>query len=50
MVIMLSLIAVLATQLAGFPIIDLLFFITYVIIPIFGVMFLVIVDTMMPKK
>jgi len=50
MVIMLSLIAVLATQLAGFPIIDLLFFITYVIVPIFGVMFLVIVDTMMPKK
>jgi len=50
MVIMLSLIAVLSTQIAGFPIMDLLYFITYVIVPIFGFMFLVIVDTIMPKK
>ena len=50
MVIMLTLMAVLSPQLGGFAITDVLFFITYVAIPLFGVMFIILVDAMMPKR
>jgi flagellar protein FlaJ len=50
LVIMLSLITVLSPQISGFNITDLLLFITYFVIPVFGLMFLILVDAMMPKK
>lgn len=50
MVIMLTLMAALSPRLGGFSITDILFFITYVVVPLFGAMFLLLIDAMMPKR
>ena len=50
LVIMLSLITVLSPQISGFNISDLLLFIAYFILPVSGLMFLILVDAMMPKR
>lgn len=47
---MLSLMAVLSPRIGGFTIVDVLFFITYVVIPLFGLMFIILVDAIMPKR
>lgn len=49
-VIMLSIMAIMTPRLAGFDLITLLNLVTYGFVPFFGIMMLVMIDSMMPKR
>lgn len=49
-VIMLSIMAIMSPDLAGFDLITLMNLLTYVLVPFFGVLLLFMMDTMVPKR
>ncbi|KKL64057.1 hypothetical protein LCGC14_2168830, partial [marine sediment metagenome] len=49
-VIMLSIMAIMSPDLAGFDLITLMNLLTYVLVPFFGVLILFMMDTMVPKR
>jgi len=49
-IIMLSIMAIMSADLAGFDLITLMNLLAYVLVPFFGVLILFMMDTMVPKR